>query len=529
MEPMHAFKYNPAFWSREELLASFRVRNFDLEWIIDIIREITGPNNQQILVVGPDGVGKTTFLLRVVEEIRQSEELSNLWHPIIFAEESYKIFSPGEFWLETLFCLSRQQKGERWVKTHEELCGETNEFNLRERALGQLKKFANEQGKRLLLVVENFHMLLGQQISDDDAWKIRHTLMNDPHIMILGSATSRFEQLTNYGKAMYEFFYVYQLGPLDADDCRELHASVCGESLEGNRIRPIQILSGGSPGAVTLISHAAADSPSRDLMKNVARLVDERTEYFKRGLDALPPLERKVFSTLADLWKPSTSREVAGASRIDINKTSACLKRLCNRGLVTIVAQRGRKKWHEVADRMLNLYHLMRRAGGKSDRVAAMVRFMTCFYEYDASRTSTHPAGIGLTPSPGRQEEIWEVGDAADARYGTPDSFTYKDMVHGDWEKNIPQVKALLKKHVKTGFDLPDVIDFFIDMAASGHADQALEMLVEHSEKMELTPLVTGLTLFLGEEILAVHEIMQIGRDVARRIQERTDLGSRTK
>ncbi|MCP4689954.1 MAG: hypothetical protein GY859_18020 [Desulfobacterales bacterium] len=202
------------------------------------------------------------------------------------------------------------------------------------------------------------------------------------------------------------------------------------------------------------------------------------------------------------------------------------MKRLCNRGLVTIVAQKGRKKWHQLADRTLNLYYLMRRAGGRSERVGAMARFMAVFYEYDASRDSTHPTyrpGFGFNPSPRLQEEKWEVGEAADAGYGAPDSFTFKDLVHGDWEKNATQTRALLRKQAKSGFDLPDVIDFFIDMAASGRADQALEMLEEHPGKMELAPLATGLKLFLGEEIHTVHEIMQIGRDVARRIQEKMD------
>ena len=389
MTTKQPIKYNPSFLTQKELISSFVVRQIDLELIMEVVRENTGLANQHVLVIGSRGAGKTMLVLRAAAGIRESEELSNLWYPIVFAEESYEVCSPGEFWLEVLFRLGEQTKEARWRKAFKELRSEKDESRLRERALSQVMDFADEQGKRLLLVVENLNMLLGEQISSDDAWVIRHALLNESSIMLLGTATSRFEQHENSEKAMFELFKIHELKPLDSDGCRKLWTSITGQQLQGDRIRPIQILTGGNPRLLVIISTFAAKTSFKELMDDLIRLVDEHTEYFKSHLDNLPPLERKVFVALADLWQPSTAREVADAARIDVNKASAYLKRLHSKGAVAEVDKKGGRKWYQLAERMYNIYHLMRRRGQPSNRVRAVVDFMVHFYaDEDLVRTT---------------------------------------------------------------------------------------------------------------------------------------------
>ncbi len=67
-------------------------------------------------------------------------------------------------------------------------------------------------------------------------------------------------------------------------------------------------------------------------MENLTQLVDDNTDYFKSHLESLPPTERKAYVTLADLWTPSTAREVAEAARMEVNHASALLHRLVGRG-----------------------------------------------------------------------------------------------------------------------------------------------------------------------------------------------------
>ena len=380
MKSTVTIKYNPAFLTQEELVRAFVARHNDLELILEVIRENQENNSQHVLVVAPRGAGKTTLVLRVAAEIRLNKILNSKWYPVVFSEESYEVCSPGEFWLQAIFHIGEQAQNERWKKTYEDLHKETNEERLRERALAQLMDLADEQNKRLLLVVENLNMLLGQQITADDVWKLRHTLLNEPRIMLLGTATNRFAQLDNSENAMFELFKIHDLKPLDTEECRNLWESISGEKPSLKRIRPIQILTGGNPRLLVIISSFAAKKSFKELMENLTGLVDEHTEYFKSHLDNLPPLERKVFVALADLWRPATAREIAESSRIDVNKASANLQRLISKGAVIVADQKGRRKWYQIAERMYNIYHLMRRRGEPSDRVRAVVDFMVHFY-----------------------------------------------------------------------------------------------------------------------------------------------------
>ena len=96
---MSTRKYNPGFLSDNELVASFWVRMNEFESLLETLRECTGNSNPHSLVIGPRGSGKTTLLLRVAVQIRRDAELSRRLFPIVFAEESYRVSTCGEFWL----------------------------------------------------------------------------------------------------------------------------------------------------------------------------------------------------------------------------------------------------------------------------------------------------------------------------------------------------------------------------------------------------------------------------------------------
>jgi len=376
-------KYNPSFLSKEELVRSFVVRHAELELIVQVLRENVTKSNQHVLVIGPRGIGKTMLVLRVVEEIQRDKDLSQCWYPLVFSEESYRVTTPGEFWLEALFHLGQKTGEVRWKEAYKELSSEQDENRLRERALAQLMDFADIQGKHLLIVVENLNMLLGEQVGENDGWVLRHTLLNEPRVMLLATATSRFKEIDNSGKPMFELFRTLELKPLDDEECRTLWHSVTRKNPSDKRVRPLKILTGGNPRLLAIVSTFAAQMSLKELMDDLMQLVDEHTEYFKSHLDNLPPIERKVYLGLAELWSPATAREVAVVARLNVNKTSSLLRRLMERGAVVLADGHKRTKTYQLAERMYNIYYLMRRRGTPSRRVKALVMFMVNFYEQE--------------------------------------------------------------------------------------------------------------------------------------------------
>ena len=379
-----ARKYNPGFLTDDELVASFCVRTKEFASIIEVLRECTGRSNSHQIVIGPRGSGKTTLLLRVAAEVRQDPELSSGFFPIVFAEESYEVSTAGEFWLE---CLSRlavqapnREENPDLHRSYEDLRTIQDDRLLAERCLGVLLDFSDQVSKRLVLLVENLNMMFDDMMDRDAGWRLRKILQTEPRIVLLTSATSRFDEIDNPEQALYDLFRVSTLRALDTDECAKLWETVSGQCRPPETIRSLEILTGGSPRLLAMVARFGAELSFRELMADLLDLVDDHTEYFKSHLEALPAQERRVYLALADLWKPATTREISVRARLETSKCSAQLKRLTERGVAQAVGGTARRKQYYLSERLYNIYYLLRRSRGPDNLVEALVRFMEAFY-----------------------------------------------------------------------------------------------------------------------------------------------------
>lgn len=375
-----SFKYNPGILGDQELVGSFVVRRRWLELLLEsLLENAQSASNRHLLVIGPRGSGKTMLVRRVAAEVRANPELAAHWIPVVFGEESYQVGSAGELWLEALRQLSEQAASNELARTVQELRAERDDARLRERALAHLRDFAASHAKRLLLVVENLNMVC-EQIKDDAAWELRHTLLNEPAILLLGTATQRFDTIDDASQAWYELFSLHELRPLDNAETSTLWQARTGEDPGAGPIRAIAILTGGNPRLLTVMASFAAGRSFQELMEQIVHLIDDHTEYFKSHLESLPTRERRVFVTVLEIWSPATAADIAREARMEINEVSALLNRLAARGAVEVDSTKPRRKLYQAAERLYNIYYLMRRRGQPADRVRAAVSFMVTFY-----------------------------------------------------------------------------------------------------------------------------------------------------
>ena len=429
-------KYNPGFLRDDEIVASFCIRSAEFESLLESLRSSTGNSNAHSLVIGPRGSGKTHLLLRVAAEMRRDESLS-AFHSIIFAEESYEVSTIGEFWLECLDHLAEQAPKEERAGlrlSHGDLQTIGDDRELANRCLGTILDFADRQDKRLVLLVENLNMLFADMDDPDGGWRLRHTLQTEPRIVLLGSATSRFDEIDHPDHALYDLFRVITLRPLGTDECVSLWRTVSGKEAEERVVRPLQILTGGNPRLLAIIARFGAASSFEDLMNNLLDLVDDHTEYFKSHLESLPPQERRIYLALATLWKPATSREVADQARMDTNVSSALLKRLVERGAVTIDGGTPRRRQYYLTERLYNIYYLLRRGTGSKRVVKALIDFMVCLYS---------PAAVWES----LEEAVTQIHDVRALRPRLADLFVDGMLDEADRLAELGQVDDALALH----------------------------------------------------------------------------------
>ena len=383
-------KYNPGFLTDEELMASFCVRKAEFDSMVELLRECTGPSNPHQIVIGPRGSGKTSLLLRVAAEVRKDPELSRRFLPVVFAEESYEVSNVGEFWLEAMSRLADQAPHPDGAPDLHLTCRDLRTLQddqaLGERSLAALLDFADREDKRLVLMVENLNMIFRDMSDRDAGWRLRKILQTEPRIILLASATSRFAEIDHPDHALYDLFRVRTLQPLDTEECAVLWETVSGSPPPRQTIRPIEILTGGSPRLVAIVARFGAALSFRELMDDLLDLVDEHTEYFKSHIEALPAQERRVYLALADLWKPAATREIAERSRVDTSKCSAQLTRLIERGVVQVTGGSLRRKQYYLTERLYNIYYLLRRNGGPDSLIQALIKFMEAFYSRSTLR-----------------------------------------------------------------------------------------------------------------------------------------------
>ena len=380
-------KYNPGFLSDDELVASFCIRTSEFESIIEMLRDCTGNSNPHQIVIGPRGSGKTSLLLRVAAEVRRDADLVRGFFPIVFAEESYEVSTAGEFWLECLARLADQaphrEDAPDLHRSFADLRTIGDDQTLGERCLAALLDFSDHEGKRLVLLVENLNMMFRDITDQDMGWRLRKTLQTEPRIVLLASATSRFNEIDHPDHALYDLFRTLTLRPLDTNECAVLWETVSGQSRPPETIRSLEILTGGSPRLLSIVARFGAGLSFLELMNSLLDLVDDHTEYFKSHLESLPPQERRVYLALADLWKPALAKEIADRARISTSKCSAQLTRLIERGTVLVAGGSARRKLYYLSERLYNIYYLLRRNRKPNRLIEALIQFMASYYSPD--------------------------------------------------------------------------------------------------------------------------------------------------
>ena len=413
-------KFNPGtLQSDDEVIRQFVVRQRELDLVLEVIRGNTdSPSCQHVLIVGPRGRGKTMLLARVGAELRTDNALSERLFPVRFMEESQEIATLADFWLEALFHLAHANAtgnpdfSRDLLATHADLTARWRDTNIEECARAAFLEAADRLDRRVVLMVENLQSLCSD-VGDDFGWRLRQPLQSEPRVMLLATATSRFKGLNDANQPFFELFRIVELEPLDTDACRRLWNMVSDDQQTNREIKPLRILTGGSPRLLVIVAAFARHRSLRQLLEELVTLVDDHTEYFRSHLEVLAKTERRVYLAVIDLWQSSSAHEIAARARMDIRTASALIARLVDRGAVTAEGT-GRKRKYAAAERLYSIYYKLRRERDEAGLVRNLIQFMTVFYRRDELAEMVGTWRVEAAQSPPIREGLQRALAASD-------------------------------------------------------------------------------------------------------------------
>ncbi len=556
-------KFNPgAFQSDEEVINQFVVRKRELAVVLEILRNNANSQScQHVLLVAPRGRGKTMMLARVAAELRTDGDLTEQLLPVRFMEESQEIFNLGDFWLETLFYLAREEISDPDLTSelrdvHTALAAKYRGSELEQRARAAVLNTVDRLGKKLVLMVENLQTLC-QDVDDDFGWKLRKVLQSEPQIILLATATSHFVELDDTEHAFFELFRIVRLEALDTDECRLLWQMVTGAEVRKGVIRPLQILTGGDPRLLVIIGEFAQHQSLRQLMEDLVRLIDDHTEYFRAHLEGIAKTERRAYLALIDLWQPSTTGEIAARARLDVRSVSTMLGRLVERGAI-VVEGNGRKRY-AAAQRLYSIYYKLRRERDEAAVVRNLIHFMVVFYSDDElpgiatyddlvvrfrDSDKTEIQSLVAESLVNKAETEVRLGCVEEALQSCEEieqrCSVLADIEKGTLERQSRWVRTralLLLEQDTAAMDLfrsiysmfvpseEAMVDEVLDqvprlIAAGASVHDLIAVLTIDSEKADkLLPLVVALRQRAGEVVRAPAEVMEIATDIHNRIE----------
>ena len=506
-------KFNPGtFQSDEELIEQFVVRHREFGILMDILRNNAGASVcQHTLIVAPRGRGKTMMLARIAAELRTSEALRQSFLPVRFMEESYEVFDAGEFWLDALFHLAPEvarhdaETAAELREAHAEFGKRWRGRDLEEQARAVVLDTAQRLGKKLVLMVENCQTLF-DDVDERFGWSLRKTLQTEPNVVFLGTATTRMAALEDVQGPFYEFFRPLTLAPLPLDECKALWEATSGETRSEREIRPLQILTGGDPRLLVIIASFARHRSLKELLEELVSLIDDHTEYFRSHLEGLGKTERRVYLALVDLWRPSTTAEIAERSMQEIRTVSSLLGRLVKRGAVAYEGT-GQKRLYSATQRLYSIYYKLRRQRDEATVVHSLIQWMVaCFTGDELSAMGEQRAEEAM------QSELQRVEWTGARRLLAKGKRTLAlEALQSAYDQLIvdEHTPRLLLHHVP-------------EMIGGGLTEtELLNVLTSDPQKrLRMNPIVTALKRRIGESARVPTEVLEVAQDLAAHLDQ---------
>jgi hypothetical protein len=514
--------YNPALLKKEDLIAQFVARRELLDRLVEELRRDDGKGGyRHHLLIGSRGSGKTSLLRRLRYAIEDDAELSSRRLPLVFPEEQYNVARLSDLWVNCLGSLSDMLERRNCEQEAEALDRRINELPVDDEkrraqaALDLLVGWAKRVDCGLVLLFDNADLIFDRLKGDH--WAIREVLSAENRLLFIGATNAPIEATYNHEGAFHGFFKVHEMRGLTDQETREVIFNLARlrrtphviETLEREpgRIRALNLLTGGNLRTIVVLYQALAQGKDDSIRADLEQLLDQYTPLYKHRFESLSAQSQQVVDALALNWNPATAAELAEKLRMETNAVSAVLNRLDNDGIVEKVSSPpGEKMFFQIAERFFNIWYLMRASRGVRRKLIWLVEFLKMFYGAEGLRNrarhivqapppegdQSQRAELALTlamaiENPGLRRALETEGIRSLMSCGTEGRRRLGSMLDLEGEDSslkdmVERFQSLRESEGDDEFherNWPDIIRFFHDAVASGHAYDVVALLDE--------------------------------------------------
>jgi tetratricopeptide (TPR) repeat protein len=496
--------YNPDVMLEEEIKATFVARHGLIEELVALVaQQPDGAGVQHVVIIAPRGMGKTTVLLMVQFAVRDGD-LKGGWQAVKFAEESYGIYDLSDFWIEALTRLAAETEDDELLERTEKLRKQYRDSeDLQEAALAVIKEWRRKHGKRLVLLVDNFDMILEQINDERDNARLRDVLMNDGTVMLIGGATTFFREARAYDQPLYNFFKILNLDNLRFAQMQDLlrrRAEIdkvedFEKTLKANegRLRVLEYFTGGNPRLVLMLYRVVSQSDISEVRRGLEKLLDEATPFYKAKVESLPPQQRKILDHIARessrTHEGVTPTAIAEATRLKPNLVSSQLKRLSDLGYVRAANLRERSSYYTLSEPLYAIWHQMRFGRDARQRMQWLVNFLKVWY--DAAEMGTESVRLEA-----KFRECLTSGRMHDARNAL-DHRRYLTEAMDDSSDKSGAVESIIRSYLELGDRETLQKELLTPSVLSNLSDNTLGLLLQEgciSQEIFVSSKLSGVT-----------------------------------
>jgi DNA-binding MarR family transcriptional regulator len=362
------------------------------DYLFDAVKSIAEyKNNQQILVIGQRGMGKT-HLLRSLHHRIQDYINDDKIVVAYFSEEEYGVSDYLDFLIRIINSFIKwNDKDKNYLL---EKMSDLQETQPKSQVNVAEKIIEDYIGKRALIILaENFSDIL-ESIKVKDQGKVRAWLYKVNRVNIIATSQALSDDFDREDRPFYGFFNTYYLKNLSYEESLDFLVSLATvenrtEVIEflqtkgRSQVKALhQLVKGNHRLLVTFYEFLKSDTLS-NLSKTFIKTINDLKPYYETYIRYLPPQQQKILRYIALTRKPQQGTDISKNCFIDQKSLSKQLSELARKNLLEVITDPDDKR-NKLYDINEPLLRISIEVGEHREGISAIfIDFLAIYYDND--------------------------------------------------------------------------------------------------------------------------------------------------